>query len=174
MPEPALEGGAPKFLGWEKVLHPSPPVVATGDVPQLTRTPRLKVGSSQLSQMIPIKLPVSPLRTATPPQPSPLTQALALMQPRTLPHVFSGVTACLHTPELVEVDLKAPVGMMPIRLVATLGISSVSYSCIVKDKIMGITYMDTITTSVGRVTISGPGLEAFSIGPTIEDITDCQ
>ena len=81
--------------------------------------------------------------------------------------------ACLHTPELVEMDLEAPVGVMPIRLLATPGISSVSSSCIV-DKITGVTYMDTITTSVGRVTISGPGLEAFPTSPTIEDITDHQ
>ena len=82
--------------------------------------------------------------------------------------------ACLCTPELVEVDLEAPVGTMPIGLVATPGISSVSSSWIVKDKIMGITYIDTITTSVGRVTISGPDPEAFPTGPTIEDITNCQ
>ena len=82
--------------------------------------------------------------------------------------------ACLHAPELVEVDLKVPVGAMPTGLVATPGISSVSSSHIVKDKIMGITYMDTVTTSVGRVTISGPGPEAFPTGPTIEDITNCQ
>ena len=80
----------------------------------------------------------------------------------------------LHTPELVEVDLEVPVGIMLIELLTTLGISSMSSSHIVKDKIMGITYMDTITTSIGRVTISGPGLEAFPTGPTIEDITDCQ
>ena len=106
MPESVLEGRAPKFLGWEKVLHPSQPVVAAGDIPQLTRTLRLKVGSSQLSQMIPIEPPVSPLRTPTPPQPSLSTQALVLVQLPTLPHGFSGVMACLHTPELVEVDLK--------------------------------------------------------------------
>ena len=127
-PEPVPEGRAPKFLGWEKVLHPSWSVVATGDIPQLTRTPRLKVGSSQLSQMIPIKPPVSPLRTPTPPQPSPLTQALALVWLPTLPHGFCGVMACLRTPELVEVDLKVPVGIMPIGLLATPGISSVSSS----------------------------------------------
>ena len=124
--------------------------------------------------MIPIKLPVSPPRTPTPPQLSPLTQALALVQLLTPPRGFSGVNACLHTPELVQVDLKAPVGVMPIGLLATPGISSVTSSCIVKDEITGITYMDTVTTSVGRVTISGPGLEAFPTGPTIEDITDCQ
>ena len=66
-------------------------------------------------------------------------------------------------------DLKAPVGIIPIGLLATPGISGMSSSHIVKDEIMGITYMDTITTSVGRVTISGPGLEAFPIGPTIEE-----
>ena len=82
--------------------------------------------------------------------------------------------ACLHTPEHVEVDLEAPVGIMPFGLLATPGISSVSSSHIVKDEIMSITYMDTITTSIGRVTISGPGLEAFPTGPTIEDITDHQ
>ena len=82
--------------------------------------------------------------------------------------------ACLCTPELVEVDLEAPEGIMPIRLLATPGISSVSSSCIVKDELTGITYMDTITTSIGRVTISGPGLEAFPTSPTIQDITDHQ
>ena len=79
VPEPMLEGRAPKFLGWEKVLHPSQPVVATRDIPRPTRTPRLKVGLSQISQMIPIKPPVSPPRTPTPPQPSPSTRALALV-----------------------------------------------------------------------------------------------
>ena len=82
--------------------------------------------------------------------------------------------ACLHTPELVEVDLEVSVGTMPTGLVPTPGISSVSSSCIVKDEITGITYMDMVTTSVGRVTICGPGLEAFPTGPTIEDITDRQ
>ena len=47
-PEPAPEGRAPKFLGCERVLHPSQPVVAAREIPQPARTPRLKVGSSQL------------------------------------------------------------------------------------------------------------------------------
>ena len=101
-------------------------------------------------------------------------QALMLVQLPTPPRGFSGVAACLHTPELVEVDLEAPVGSMPIGLLATLGISSMSTSHIVKDEITGVTHMDTVTTSIWRVTISGPSLEAFPTGPTIEDITDCQ
>ena len=74
----------------------------------------------------------------------------------------------------MEVELKAPVGIMPIGLLATLGISSMSSSHIVKDELTGVTYMDTVTISVGRVTISGPGLEALPTSPTIEDITDSQ
>ena len=171
-PEPALEEKAPKFLGWEKVLYPSQPVVDARDIPQLTRTPRLKVGWSQFSWMIPIKQPVSPLRTPTLLQLSLPTQALALVWLPTPPHGFSGVTDCLCTPELIEVDLDVPVGAMPIGLVVTPGISSVSSSCIVKDEFTDITYMDTITTSIGRVTLSDPDPEAYSTGPTIEDITD--
>ena len=38
--ELAGERRAPKFLGWEKILHPSRPVVATGEVPCLLRGPR--------------------------------------------------------------------------------------------------------------------------------------
>ena len=174
VPEPVLEGRALKFLGWEKVLHPSQPVVAAREVPQPIRTPRLKVGLSQLSQMILIKLLASPLRTPTPPQASPSTQAFALVQLTTPLHGFSGVKACLHTPELVEVDLDIPVGTMPLRLVAIPGISSVSSSQIVRDEITGITCMDTITTSIWRVTISGPDTRAFPTGPMIEDITDHQ
>ena len=94
-----------------------------------------------------------------------------LVQPPTLLHGFSGVMACLQMPELVEVDLEPPMGTMPIRLVATLGISSMSASCIVRDEVTGVTYLDTVTTSIWRVALSGPDLEALSSGPMIEDVT---
>ena len=84
------------------------------------------------------------------------------------------MVACQCVPELVEVELEPPVGVMPMELVAAPGITSVSSSHIIKDELMGVTYRDTVTTSVGRVTISGPGLEAFPTGPTIEDIIDLQ
>ena len=74
-------------------------------------------------------------------------------------------------PELVEVDLEPPMGTMPIRLVVTPGISSMSASHIVKDKVTGMTYLDTITTSIGRVALSSPDPEAPSSGPMIEDVT---
>ena len=75
-------------------------------------------------------------------------------------------------PELIEVDLEAPMGTMPIGLVVTPGISSVSTSHIIKDEVTGVTYVDTITTSIGRVALSGPDPEASFTGPMIEDVTD--
>ena len=75
-------------------------------------------------------------------------------------------------PELVEVDLEAPMGTMPTRLVVSPGISSMSASHIVKNEVTGVTYLDTITTSIGRVALSSPDPEASSTGPTIEDVTD--
>ena len=122
--------------------------------------------------MIPIRPPASPPGTPTPPKPSLPSQALALVQPPTLPHGFFGVMVCLWMLELVEVDLEAPMGTMPIGLVVTPGISSMSASHIVKDEVTGVTYLDTITTSVGRVALSGPDTEASSTGPTIKDVTD--
>ena len=37
--EPPPEERALKFLGWEKVLHPSQPVVAAGEILQPTKIP---------------------------------------------------------------------------------------------------------------------------------------
>ena len=45
-------------------------------------------------------------------------------------------------------------------------------SCIIKDEVAGVTYIDTVTTSVGRVALSGPEQETPGQGPQIEDITD--
>ena len=50
--------------------------------------------------------------------------------------------------------------------------ATMSASCIIKDEVMGVTYMDTTTTSVGQVALSGPGQKASTQGLIIEDITD--
>ena len=63
---------------------------------------------------------------------------------------------------------------LSMGLVMAPGISSVSSSCMVKDKATGLMYVDTITTSIGRIVISGDAtsLNPNAPGPTIEDITD--
>ena len=47
-----------------------------------------------------------------------------------------------------------------------------SASHVIRDEATGATYLDTVTTSVGRVTLSGPESEIPAWGPEIEDVTD--
>ena len=71
----------------------------------------------------------------------------------------------------MEVAPELALGTMPFGVVAAPRISMVSMSHIVRDEATGITYMDTITTSVGRVPLSGEDSGASSLGPLIEDVT---
>ena len=66
---------------------------------------------------------------------------------------------------------EVPRGTMSIGVVATSGISTMSMSHIIRDEVAGVTYMDTVTISIGRVALSSLDSEASSQGPTIEDVT---
>ena len=85
---------------------------------------------------------------------------------------FTRVTACLWRDQLLEKVCKVP--QDPLRMVAVLvpTVASMSTSCIIKDEATGVTYMDTMATSVGRVTLSVPKQGASTQGPIIEDIMD--
>ena len=88
------------------------------------------------------------------------------------PPGFMGVTACLQrdqSPEKVHKVLQDPLRMAAV-LAPTM--ATISASCIIKDEVTEVTYMDTVTTSVGQVALSGPKEEALTQGPIIEDITD--
>ena len=80
------------------------------------------------------------------------------------------VAACLKTPELVEIEQEPPVGALSIGLVTTPGLSSMSSSHVITDATTGLTYLDTVTTSVGRIILHKPDAGA-SMGPIIEDVT---
>ena len=58
-----------------------------------------------------------------------------------------------------------------IRMVATTGIYSMSASRVIQDNTTRSMYMDTITTSIRRVVLSGLDPDMSSAGPTIEDVT---
>ena len=47
-----------------------------------------------------------------------------------------------------------------------------SASHVIRDEAARATYLDTVTTSVGRVTLSGPEGKIPVPGPKIEDVTD--
>ena len=69
----------------------------------------------------------------------------------------------------MEVDQEMPVGTMSIGMVLNPSLLSVSSSQVVKYDTMGLVYLDTMMTSIGRMVL---GSMESSEGPTIEDITD--
>ena len=85
---------------------------------------------------------------------------------------FIRVTACLQRDQSLEEVCK--VSPEPLRMVAVSlpTFATMSTSCIVKDEAMGVTYMDTMTTLVGWVTLSDPKQEALVQGPIIEYVMD--
>ena len=98
-------------------------------------------------------------------------QELEVVQQVTLTCSFLGVTACLKRDESLERAQGIP-NPLSIGVVTAPGTVTMSTNCIVRDEMTGVTYMDTVTTSVGWVALSGPGQETTSQGPTIEDVTD--
>ena len=94
--------------------------MAAGEIPQSFKTLQPRAGLIQLPWILPVKPPASLPKASTPPKPSSPVQALALVWPPTVLHGFTGVMACLGTPELVEVALELPLGTMPFGVVGYL------------------------------------------------------
>ena len=169
-PEASPESkAAPKYASSETVLHPSQPVLATGEIPQMIAMPKPKRRALQLTRSTSISPPSNPPKASLS-RKSPLpARTLTLVRPPMPPHGFAGAAACLKTPELMEIEWEMPVGTMLIGMVMTPGLSSISLSWVVKDDTMGLVYLDTMMTSVGKVVL---GRSDPNEGPIIEDITD--
>ena len=100
------------------------------------------------------------------------TRMLELTLQVTPPPGFWGVMACLWwDPSPVDAH-EAPPGPLWLTAVVDPTVVTMSASCIVKDEATGITYMDTVTTSVWQVALGGPSQGTPAMGPIIEDITD--
>ena len=89
-----------------------------------------------------------------------------------LPPGFVGVTVCLQRDQSLEEACEVPLDPLTIEVISVPAVAMMSRSCIVRDKVTGATYMDTMTTLVGQVTLSGPRLKTSAQGPTIQDVTD--
>ena len=166
--EPATEGRPPnKFLAWEKVLHPTLPMVAAGQIPCLSKGPRLR--KERIVQIPQTEL----LEVMTPLQeiPSPTWQLEVIWQ-ATLSPSFLGVTECLRRAQTPERVSEVSPDLLTIGVMLAPGVATMSTSHIVKDEVTGITYMDMVTTSVGRVALCSPEQETPAQGSTIEDVTD--
>ena len=89
VPKPMPEKKAPKYAGLEKVLHPSWPVLATGEIPQSPTMLKWRGRAQQLTQMIPISPPLYLSKALLPLASPPPARALALggcpLHPKALP-----------------------------------------------------------------------------------------
>ena len=159
----------PAYAGWDTVLHLSQPVIATGEVSQLTAVLQAKRRVLQPTWTIPFSPPPKTSKASSPPR-SPLpAKALVLVKPPILPRGFTGVVTCLRTLKLVEVDRDTPASVVTMGMVSDPSISSICSSRVVRDDEKGLVYLDTVTTSIGRMII---GSTESKEGPTVEDMTD--
>ena len=109
----------------------------------------------------------------TTPQETPLpTQELEVIQQVTLTPSFLGVMVCLRRDQLLEGAHKVSLNPLAVGVMSAPGVATMSTSHIVKDELTGVTHMDMVTTSVGRVALSGPEQETQAQGPKIEDVKD--
>ena len=83
---------------------------------------------------------------------------------------FIRVTACLWRDQWPEEVCKMHQHSLRMAVVLAPTVATMNTSCIVKDEVMGVTNMDTITTLVGWVTLSGPKQEVSTQGHIIEDV----
>ena len=81
------------------------------------------------------------------------------------------MTTCLRN-QLPEEVPKAPPVPVAVGMMAAPGMVTMSASHVVWDEATGATYLDTVTTSIGRVALSVPEGRIAMPGPEIEDITD--
>ena len=79
---------------------------------------------------------------------------------------------CLRGDDSLERAHEVSPNLLAVGVMSAPWVTTMSMSHIVRDEVMGITYMDTVTTSVGRVALSGPEQESPAQGSTIEDITN--
>ena len=81
------------------------------------------------------------------------------------------VTTCLRSQLSKEVLETLPVPVV-MGMTAALGVATMSTSQVVWDEATGATYLDTVTTSIGRVALNVPEDEVIALGPKIEDVID--
>ena len=88
------------------------------------------------------------------------------------PPGFTAVVACLQRDPSPMAAFEAPMEPMQPEILAEPAIATMCTSPTVQDETTGVTYMDMVTTSLGRVALSSSYMVTCSLRPTIEDITN--
>ena len=156
------------------MLHPSQPVAATGQIPPISQGSKQRPHSRSSGERIDRchwadeELKAQNIKS----EPMSPMKALEIALWVTPPPGFLEVTACLQRSPSLEKAHDVPPDPLRIAAVMKPTVATMSTSYIVKDEATGVTCMDTITTSLGRVALSGTKQGTPTKGPIIEDITD--
>ena len=173
--EPTRREDSPNwFPGWKEVLHPSWPAIAAGQIPPISQGSKQRPHSrSSRERLAQCQRADEELKVqSTKSEPTLPMQALEIAWQVTPPPGFLGVMACLWKNPSLEKAHGAPPDPLQIAAVIEPTVATMSASQIVKDEATGVTYMDTITTFLGWVALSGPHQGTPAKGPIIENITD--
>ena len=111
-------------------------------------------------------LQTAELHPVLPPKSPKLVQEIAP------PPGFTGVVACLQRDPSPMTTIKAPLEPMQPEILAEPAIATMCTSHIIQDETTEDTYMDMVTTSMGRVVLSSSHVVPCSSGPTTEDVTN--
>ena len=88
------------------------------------------------------------------------------------PPGFREVVACLMRDPSSPAPIEAHMETRPPNVMAGPMVATLPTTQIVQDEATGVTYVDTVTASVGRVALRNPCMAANLQGPMLEDITD--
>ena len=88
------------------------------------------------------------------------------------PPGFKGVITCLQEGLPPDSAVKAPMEIIQLEVMVKPAMAIMCTTHIVQDETTGVTYMDTVTTSVERVAFRSSCMLAHPPRPTIEDVTD--
>ena len=145
-------------------------MLVTGETSQPARILRPRGRAHLFFWVIPIRSPAHLLEIPSPPT-SPPMKTLAVLQLSSPPQGFAGVVACLGMTGPAQTRQGTSMDNMSIGMLTTSGISSVTSSRVVQDDTTRSIFMDTLTTSIGRVVLSGLDWGISPVGPAIEDVT---
>ena len=162
------------FPGWREVLHPSRLGTTAGQVPLISWGSKWRPHSkSSGERMVWCWRAEEELQTQNArSEPTLPTGTLKTAWQMTPPQAFWGVMVCLWRDLLLVDAYEAPLDTLQLAALVEPTVVMMSASCIMKDEATGIIYMDTITTSVGWVALSGPSQGTQATGPIINNITN--
>ena len=161
------------FPSWEKVLHPSQLVTTMGQVPpaygelkqrychrssEARRAPCQRVEEQ-------VQAGQEERDSSSPGIPKPMHVVAPLPS-------FKEVTACLQGDLSPAIAIKVPLEFMQPEAVVEPAIATMCASHVVQGEAFGVTYMETVTTSVGWVALNCTCPMFQNPHLTIRDITD--